>query len=298
MKTKIFALLILSMIALSTIGYSYACWNGRIHINPRCCCNCDVDFTKVTTYDNEIEKDVADVHAEITNCKDKINAYITNAYPCYEAYINFTIKNKGNKPAHIDEVTIEDYNKTALEIEMTNLIACTWISPDETVNGQLTVHILQEAKQNWQYKFQIKIHTTCQPECHPRTIGFWKHQFLAALCKIRGRLHIPAATLEEYLDQITDQSDVFDFTGTTQKEKFRQALSILRTRWRSSMEAKLKAQLLALWLNYVAGWTEGYKLNGMTAYDIIQGSETALDTGATEEYEYWKDLCDDFNNLR
>jgi len=295
MKNKLFATLIITMITLSTIGYSYACWNGGIHINPRCCCNCDVKFTTVTTYDNEIEKDVADVYAQITNDGNSINAYITNAYPCYEAYVNFTIKNKGNKPAHIDEVTIEDYDKTALEIEMTNIIACTWISPSETINGQLTIHILQEAKQNWQYTFQIKIHITCQPRCHPRTIGFWKHQFRAALCRI-NKLHIPKEKLEGYLNQITSQSDVFEFTGT-QREKFHQALDILKPPRRSSMEAKLKAQLLALWLNYIAGWTEGYKLEGKTAPQIIHGSENALTHHYTSQYEYWKDLCDRFNNL-
>jgi hypothetical protein len=63
------------------------------------------------------------------------------------------------------------------------------------------------------------------------------------------------------------------------------------------MEAKLKAQLLALWLNYVAGWTEGWTLNDMTAGEIIQGSEDALINHRTSEYRYWKDLCDDFNNL-
>jgi hypothetical protein len=65
----------------------------------------------------------------------------------------------------------------------------------------------------------------------------------------------------------------------------------------SKMEDKLKAQLLALWLNYVAGWTEGYTLNGMTAWQIIQGSETALQNNQTSQYQYWKNLCEEFNNI-
>jgi hypothetical protein len=297
MKTKIFALLILAMIVLSIIGYSYACRNGGIQIN--CYYNCDVEFTEVTTSDNEIEKEVANVYAEICD-GDKINAYITNAYPCYEAYIDFTIKNKGNKPVHIDEVRIEDYDKTALEISIIDIIACTWISPGETINGQVTVHILQEAKQNWQYTFKIKIRTTCYPERHPRTIGFWKHQFRVALGEIKGKAQVDPDTLEAYLNQINSSSAVFTFTGT-RTEKFQTALDILTPPQRSSMEAKLKAQLLAqllaLWLNYVAGWTGGYKYKGMTAEEIIQGSENALLAGATDKYEYWKDLCDRFNNI-
>jgi len=63
------------------------------------------------------------------------------------------------------------------------------------------------------------------------------------------------------------------------------------------VEDKLKAQLLALWLNYVAGWTEGYTINGKTAYEIIQGSESALLNKQAWRYEYWKDLCEKFNNI-
>lgn len=296
MKTKIFAMLILTMIALSTIGYSYACWNGGIHISNCCsCCKCDVEFTKVATTDNEIDGNVANVYAEIKSFKDKIEICIVDSYPCYEAYINFTIKNTGNKPAHIDEITIEDYDKTALEIEMTNMIACTWIGLGETTNGQLTVHTLQEAKQNWQYTFQARIRTSCQPQRHPRTTSFWKYEFRATLHKI-DKLHIPKEKLEGYLDQITTQSDVFDFTGT-QIRKFKQALETLKTRGLCE-ETKLKAQLLALWLNHVVGYAEGYKLSEMTAYQIIQGSETALANHQTSQYKYWKNLCSNFNKLK
>ena len=294
MKTKIFAIIILAIIALSIIGYSYACYNGGVHID---CYQpyCNLKFISVTTSDNEIEKDVANVSAEITCDRYTINAYITNAYPCYEAYICYTIKNKGTCPIHFNSLTIINPNPEALEIATTNH-TCTWLSPCEKVSGLTTVHILQPAQQNSEYTFQIKIATSCQ-QGNPHTIGFWKNQFDKALCK-NGKPQVPATTLEEYLDQINATSQVFAsvFTGT-RKEKFQQALSILSPSWYSSMEAKLKAQLLALWLNYVAGWTGGYKYKGMTAWEIIQGSENALLNNQTSQYEYWKNMCDGFNNL-
>jgi hypothetical protein len=277
-------------IALISIGYSYACTNGW-QIN--CYCNCDVKFTKVTTSDNEFEKDVATIYAKIVNCGNTINAYITNAYPCYRAYINYTIQNTGCKPVHFDSVTIINPNPEALEITTTNH-TCTWLSQCETVKGTTTVHILQPAEQNSEYEFQIKIGVSCQ-EGNPHTIGFWKNQFDKALCK-SGKPQVPATTLEQYLDQISPQSPIYEFTGT-RKEKFKLALSILDPPYHSIMEAKLKAQLLALWLNYVAGWTGGYKYNGMTAWEIIQGSENALQNHQTSSYEYWKNMCDGFNNL-
>lgn len=33
-----------------------------------------------------------------------------------------------------------------------------------------------------------------------------------------------------------------------------------------------------MWLNYAVGWTSGYTFAGMTAYEIITGSEVALNT--------------------
>ena len=292
MKTKIFATLVLATIALGIIGYSYACWNGGIQIN--CYRKCDLAFTSVKTWDNEIEKDVATVNAYITCDKDTIKVTITNSYPCYTAYINYTIKNTGKYQIQFTSVTIINEHPEALEITTTNhtgtvLCAC------QTITGTTTVHTLQSARENWQYKFQIKIAAKCKPKGYPRTIGFWKNQFDKALDK-RGKPQIPAETLEDYLDQITEQSNVFEFTGT-RKQKFQQALSILEMPRRPTMLDKLKAQLLALWLNYVAGWTEGYTLDGMTAQDIINGSENAIIHNLTSEYEYWKNLCDDFNNL-
>jgi len=282
------------MVALDIIGYSYSCNNGGWHVN--CYCNCDIKFTKVFTSDNEIEKDVAHITAEITCDGNTINAYITNAYPCYRGYINYTIKNTGCKPVHFDTLTIINNYPEALEITTTNH-TCTWLSSCETVKGTTTVHILQPAEQNSEYTFKIKIGFSCQ-EGNPHTIGFWKNQFATALCK-NGEPQVPAATLEQYLNQISSQSAICDFTGThTQKEKFQQALNILIPSNHASMEAKLKAQLLALWLNYMAGWTGGYKYKGYIAKQIIQGSETALlNHQPNNIYEYWKNMCDGFNNL-
>lgn len=293
MKTKIFALIILTIIALSIISYSYACNNCGVHIDCYCQPNCDLKFTSVTTSDNEVIKDVGKVCAKISCDGYTINAYVTNSYPCYEAYINYTIQNKGTCPIHFDSVTIINPNPEALAITTTNH-TCTWLSPCETVKGTTTVHTLEPAQQNGQYTFQIKIGVTCQKE-YPHTIGFWKNQFSEALCK-SGRPQVPASTLLTYLNQISSQSAIFKFTGT-QTQKFQQALNILSPSTHASMEAKLKAQLLALWLNYMAGWTGGYKYGGKTAEQIIQGSENALLNHQTGNYEYWKDLCDGFNNL-
>jgi hypothetical protein len=284
------AMLTLTIIALLTMGYSYACQNGGINIKPN---TFDVAFTNVIANDNEAEIDVATTHAQITRDENTINVYISNAYPCYEAYITYTIQNMGKMPAHFNSLTITNPNPEALEITTTDHTG-TWLQPGQTTQGTTTIRILQEAKQNWQYQFQISIGISFQ-EKRPRSIGFWKQQFSTNLDK-RGKPQIDAQTLEQYLNQINSQSQIFKFTGT-QQQKLQQALSILEMPKRPTMLDKLEAQLLALWLNYIAGWTEGYTLNGMTAQDIIEGSESAITNQLTGKYEYWKDLCESFNKL-
>jgi len=296
MKTRTTTAILLTLITLMSIGTAFALTSNSYACRTTCYTNCDVIFTYVNSYDNEIEKDVAHTCAWITSCKHTIKICVTNAYPCYEATIDYAIKNIGKLYAHIDKITIDNPNPEALETQITNH-ECTWIAPCEKINGQLTVHVLQGAQQSHTYEFEITIKLSCGERQHPRTIGFWAHQFEVALCR-RGMAQVDPDTLERYLDEVSSSSDIFEFDGgLSRREKFRAAYEILNIGFHSSMEAKLKAHLLALWLNYVADWTEGYTLDGMTAYEIIEGSENALDTGATTEYKDWKNLCDDFNNL-
>jgi hypothetical protein len=292
MKTKMAILIIVAMIALSTMGYSYACLNGGIQTDC-CLCNCAVIFTRAATWDNEIVKDVGRVHAQITCTGDTIKVCVENAYPCYRAYLNYTIQNQGQSPIEFVNITINNPYPKALEITTTSLPS-TWFQPGQTTQGLVTVHVLEPARQDWQYTFQIRINVACQTVA-PCPLEFWGHQFLSYPCK-PGNSQVNATTLEQYLNRITSQSKVFNFTGT-QGQKFQQALSILTLSVSSSMEAKLRAQLLALWLNYVAGWTEGWTLQGMSAQQIIQGSENALINQQTTQYAYWKNLCDSFDDL-
>jgi hypothetical protein len=293
MKKQLIAVLLLAVIVASTIGYSYACFNHSFFTNHYYC-NCGVEFKAVTTSDNENEKDVAAVTAQITIDGKTINVQITNAYPCCEAYVSYTMQNTGCFPIHFISVAIINPNPEALEITTTDH-TCTWLPIGETTQGTTTVHILQEAKQNWEYTFQIQIQLTCQTN-KPRSTGFWKTQFKAHL-NGKGKAQVSANDLEQYLDQISTDSPIFEFTGT-RKQKFIQAYKILNPPVHASMEAKLKSQLLALWLNHASSWAGGWTIDGMTALQIIQGSENALLNHQTTQYQYWKNLCERFNTLR
>jgi hypothetical protein len=288
---KLVAMLTLTIIALLTVGYSYACKKGGINIKPN---KFDVAFTNVTTSDNEAKMNVATTHAQITQDGNTINIYILNAYPGYAASIAYTIQNNGKMPAHLNSLIVTNPNPEALKITSTDH-TYIWLQPGQTVQVTTTIYILEKAKENQQYTFQIIMGLSSKEE-KPRTIGFWTQQFSAAITQTESQLQIASETLENWLDQISAKSSVMKFTGL-KKEKFQQALNMLEMPKRSKIEDKLKAQLLALWLNYVAGWTEGYTLQGMNAWQTIQSSENALQNHQTRQYEYWKNLCEDFNNL-
>ena len=285
MKTKTFAILLTAIIALNIMGFSYAGLSGTIKTNKSN--TLKTYFVAVTYSDNEIEKDVAQVTATISIDGTEIMIAITNGYPCYEAYVNFTIQNQGDKTVHIYSVSVENLNPTALNVTVTPLI-CTTLNPWEETEGTVTTHILQTAQECHTYTFKITI-LLRDPTVGPGTPGFWKRQFEAQM---------DPESLERYLDQINASSAVFkgNFTGS-REEKFETAFDILSMPKRSSTEVQLKAHLLALWLNYLSGLANGYTIDGLTAIEIIEGSEEALVNNLTSEYEYWKNLCEEFNEL-
>jgi len=286
------ALIILGVIIVGLTSYSYACLND----GTKPPCYCDIAFVSVSATDNEARVNIASVFAQIT-CEGKtLDVCITNGYPGYEAYITFTVKNKASLPIRIDEVSIAEYNKEALQMKMAGLTPPALIGPSGTAAASETVRILEGAKQGRRYTFKVEIAGSCVAPKRPRSAGFWKNEFSVALDKKNGEAQLSPSELENYLNQISGQSQVFKFTGT-QKQKFAQAVGILQPQSSSSMEAKLKQQLLALWLNQAAGWTAGYTVGGTTAHQIIKGSENALFYRRTSQYEYWKNFCERFNNL-
>jgi hypothetical protein len=286
---KFLAISVLAIVVVSVISYSYAKLGDGKETSSG-----GIIFTGVSVSDNESRRDIATVSAKITPDGEAIEVCIAKAYPDYKASITFTIKNVGEMPVHV-EVCIYQYDRTALQIGVSNMIA--WVDPYKTLNGSETIQILDGASQNWRYTFRTEIVASYQPQVFPCSLGFWKHEFSLALGgnkNDKNEQNFGPATLENYLDQITKQSRVFKFTGT-QKQKLTQALTILQTPNPSRMEDKLRAQLLALWLNYVAGWTTGRTLEGMTAKQVIDGSENALINSQIQKYEYWEGLCECFN---
>jgi hypothetical protein len=150
----------------------------------------------------------------------------------------------------------------------------------------------------WWERNRINIEVNTGDWTVPRSHGYWKHQYDSCSCSQSNGNKLDNQTLESYLANITSRSQIFNFSNTT-LENFQEAYAILSLGG-PSQENLLKRELLALWLNTVSGYTEGYRLtlsNGtsLTSEQVIGLAEQALLNGDTTEYEQLKDLCEEFN---
>jgi hypothetical protein len=292
MKAKLLTALVVVLISLLTTSYAYACLTiDTVSIN---CPSANLGFSAVVVSDNENTQNIVYIQAIITPDKNSINIAVSNAYPNYQGILKYTIKNTGNYPIQFTLLTVTNSNPIALQITTTDHTG-TLLGPSQVIQGATNIRVLSTAQENTVYTFKIQITAQAREPTRPHTVDFWKDRFQEQIYK-GSQPKIDASTLEQYLNQISSQSKVFKFTGT-RLQKFQQALNTLTLPNRASMESQLKAQLLALWLNQIAGWTQGYTIDGKSSQQVIQGSENALQNRQAAKYGTWRGLCERFNNL-
>ena len=96
----------LLMLGMLTTGFAYAHWSETLYINGSVATGeLDMEILSASADDSMEEKDVASTEVELLDTDedgdmDKIHVTITNAYPCYEVYVHFTVHNNGTIPAH------------------------------------------------------------------------------------------------------------------------------------------------------------------------------------------------------
>jgi len=190
MKEKSTAILICIMATLTMLGIGYAQWNDAITIAGTLQFgywnnSLNIGFIEpLKCFDNELIDDVGRYNCYYTNEKTDpetgMTAYnttiieISNAYPGYIVYCNFTLKNIGILTAHINETRILDpsgklaWNSTlnALTNENNEPIIKIYIKPDltcnslnagETLEAEVDIKITQNAEPCQIYRLQIEI---------------------------------------------------------------------------------------------------------------------------------------------
>lgn len=163
MRKKSIVLALILIIASAGIGTGFSLAANGFQTNGTIAYIYGINFTAVSYSDNEIEKEVADGIATIIDTQN-IQVTITNAYPGYIAYIDFTILNTGQDPILLDDLTIGTYNTDALYVEVIGIIEWTFLIPGETIDAQLIVEVLQDAEMGVNYPFNVDIGFAGSPQ--------------------------------------------------------------------------------------------------------------------------------------
>ena len=170
MRLKLCVLLLLTVIIVASagMGISYAINGGNVGVGVPSRW-CDVAFTSAEPGDppdNEGAVDVGDVIVTLDPSGSSINVVITTAYPGYEAYVDFTITNRGNKPINVDSVSVSgSYDPDELEIVVDGVEKGAVLGVGESWGGRkATIKVLQGVEQDTLYTFTISL-VFSNPDC-------------------------------------------------------------------------------------------------------------------------------------
>ena len=170
MRIKLCVLFLLTVIVVAAAGMGISYATNGLNTDVIAQNWCDVAFTSAEPGDppdNEVDIDVGDVSVILisrvptlssdvpVNDGNRILVTVTTAYPGYEAYVDFTIKNMGTSIIDVNGIVLEDYNDTAMGITVTGFEGVIELVPGEELSGRLTISVLNEAEQNWQYPFVV-----------------------------------------------------------------------------------------------------------------------------------------------
>jgi hypothetical protein len=158
MNKKLALIVLVAFIILSSMGMSYAS-------------DKDVSFISCGTDDNEVVENVGGVSAHIDGTGDLIVSLI-NAYPGYEAYVDFTIQytdaSDESDPVYIKAIDIDNGNQSKIDVVVTDpagnpIPIDTILYPNDTLDGILTVTILDGAEETASYSFGVDIDFSEEP---------------------------------------------------------------------------------------------------------------------------------------
>ena len=190
MKQQALTLLACIIMATGISGFVYAQWTDIITIKNT------MQFGRwndppnmgfvypLTCLDNEATKNVGECYCNYTDYKIDVGTggdgynttviVINNGYPGYEVQCNFTVKNIGMLPLHINKTAISDPTnalawdavlsalvdadgKPILNIILIPDLACNELLSGETLKAEIDIHIAQNAKQGQTYNLQVGI---------------------------------------------------------------------------------------------------------------------------------------------
>jgi len=173
LNRKFATISMLLVFALVATGFAYAHWSKTLYISGTVetgTLECQF-VSPLLMGDNEIDKDVGGYSGYISADRKSIIITITNAYPGYEVYTAFKVKNTGSVPANITNVIIDEDATTLppddipdLEVSLVNLLGMQ-LEPGVTTCAQVDIAIEQPAAEMETY--QVSVTIVAQNWCPP-----------------------------------------------------------------------------------------------------------------------------------
>jgi len=172
---KLMIIPVLLVFALVITGFAYAHWEkiitidgtvttGSLHLEVISASSDDPP----ETIDIGKDKDVGCTIVEIGQDKQSLIVTVTNAYPCYEAYVHFTVKNTGTIPAHFkgfgpQPPFVQDGKVWKATFFDGKITVWGWDSyneqlhPGEPADYTIWIHVEQPAEQGQPYTFEAEV---------------------------------------------------------------------------------------------------------------------------------------------
>ncbi len=171
------------MVFATMFGVAYAMWSETLKVNVTVNTGeVDIEWSSVECNDEGIDpgydKDVASCNVRIIDLEEeeaaKIHVEISNAYPCYTVVITGVVDNVGTIPVKLIGITLDgmeiepctEYEldldgdespDLSVHVEFVDLENDgTQIDPDKADEFRITIHVLQDAKEEWTYKFEME----------------------------------------------------------------------------------------------------------------------------------------------
>ena len=152
MGNKLVILFLVAFVAVASMQMSYAEEEYAAFVGTNC-------------WDNEGVVESGTVSSIINNAGDLVIS-VFNAYPCYEAYINFTVKHLGIEDSptiYLTAITIDNsYAGVEMDVVITDLDGdpiplYTSLSHGEQLEGLVTITMLPDAEEDSSYSFSVDL---------------------------------------------------------------------------------------------------------------------------------------------
>ncbi len=160
-------------VVLASIAAAYSMWSETLVVNANidtgevavsfgevACSDTGADPQLGDPFNNGEGKDVASCSYELAEDENgnmvEMTVTISNAYPGYEACIDFDVVNTGTIPVKLLSYEFEGVNETALTVSL-EVPEDTQIHPEEASPYRLCIGVLQDADENSEYTFTLTL---------------------------------------------------------------------------------------------------------------------------------------------